>query len=116
MPRLENTRFATFYNAKRCGINIDVFRSYLEKHHTDCTPDNDNIPKSAIVIKSKALWGKVPLSFEQEKYSSKCSEAEVTSSRKHLDPILCLGPRWNMMINDNIDVHNGIANGTTAEF
>jgi hypothetical protein len=60
--RLENTRFATFYNAKRCGINIDVFRSYLEKHHTDCTPDNDNIPKSAIVIKSKALWGKWCLS------------------------------------------------------
>jgi hypothetical protein len=41
--QVENTRFATFYNAKRCGINIDVFRSYLEKHHTDC--DNDNIPK-----------------------------------------------------------------------
>jgi hypothetical protein len=40
MPRPENTRFATFYNAKRCGINIDVFRSYLEKHHTECTPDN----------------------------------------------------------------------------
>jgi hypothetical protein len=61
---------------------------------------------------------KVPLSFEQRKvFFEKCSEAEVTSSRsKHLDPILCLGPRWNMMINDNIDVHNGIANGTTAEF
>jgi hypothetical protein len=60
----------------------------------------------------------VPLSFEQRKvFFEKCSEAEVTSSRsKHLDPILCLGPRWNMMINDNIDVHNGIANGTTAEF
>jgi hypothetical protein len=24
VPRPENTRFATFYNAKRCGINIDV--------------------------------------------------------------------------------------------
>jgi hypothetical protein len=46
--RPENTRF-TFYNAKRCGINIDVFRSYLEKHHTECTPDN--ISKSAIVIR-----------------------------------------------------------------
>jgi hypothetical protein len=47
----------------------------------------------------------------------KCSEAEVTNSwNKHLDPILCLGPRWNTMINDNLDVHNGIANGTTAEF
>jgi hypothetical protein len=117
--RLENTRFATFYNAKRCGINIDVFRSYLEKHHTDCTPDNDNIPKSAIVIKSKALWGKVRCLSHLNRvvFFEKCSEAEVTSSRsKHLDPILCLGPRWNMMINDNIDVHNGIANGTTAEF
>jgi hypothetical protein len=118
MPRPEKTRFATFFNAKRCGINIDVFRRYLEKHHTDCTPGN--IPESAIVIKSKACWGKskVPLSFEQRKvFFEKCSEAMVTNSRsKHLDPILCLGPRWNMMINDNIDVHEGIANGTTAEF
>jgi hypothetical protein len=56
MPRPENTRFTTFYNAKRCGINIDVFRSYLEKHHTECTPDN--ISKSAIVIRC--------LSFEHE--------------------------------------------------
>jgi hypothetical protein len=31
--KMENTRFATFYNAKRCGINIDVFRSYLETPH-----------------------------------------------------------------------------------
>jgi hypothetical protein len=118
MPRPEKNRFATFFNAKRCGINIDVFRSYLEKHHAGCT--RDNIPKSAIVIKAKACWGKskILLSFEQRKVLfEKCSEAEVTNSwNKHLDPILCLGPRWNTMINDNLDVHNGIANGTTAEF
>jgi hypothetical protein len=83
--------------------------SYLEKHHTDCTPDN-NIP-SAIVIKSKALWGVL---FEQ-KYSSRSVRKQRLRAVEHLDPILCLGPRWNMMINDNIDVHNG-ANGTTAEF
>jgi hypothetical protein len=80
MPRPENTRFATFYNAKRCGINIDVFRSYLEKHHTECTPDN--------ISKVRLSWC---LSFEHMKvFFEKCSEAVVTSSRsKHLDPILC---------------------------
>jgi hypothetical protein len=57
MPRPEETRFATFNNANRWGINIDVFRSYLEKYHADCT--EDNIPESAIVIKSKASWGSV---------------------------------------------------------
>jgi hypothetical protein len=118
MPRPEETRFATFNNANRWGINIDVFRSYLEKYHADCT--EDNIPETAIVIKSKASWGKskIALSFEQRKvFFEKCSEADVTNSRnKHLDPMLCLGPRWNVMGNDNKDVHNGIANGTTAEF
>ncbi len=118
MPRPETTRFATYHNANRCGININVFRSYLEKHHAGCT--QDNIPASAIVIKSKACWGKskVPLSFEQRKvFFEKCSDACVRNTRnQHLDPILCLGPRWNMMVNDNKDVHNGISNGTTAEF
>jgi hypothetical protein len=118
MPKPEETRFTTFHNDNRCGINIDVFRSYLEKHHADCT--EDNIPESAIVIKSKACWGKskIPLSLEQRYvFFEKCSEADVCNTRnKHLDPLLCLGPNWNMMGNDNKDVHNGIANGTTAEF
>jgi hypothetical protein len=118
MPRPDTIRFATYFNVKRCGINIEVFRTYLSKHHTACT--RDDIPDTAIVIKSKASWGKskVPLSFEQRKVLfEKCSEANVSNSRsKHLDPMLCLASGCNMMVNDNIDVHNGIANGTTAEF
>ena len=92
MPRPESIRFATFFNAKRCGINMDVFRSYLERHHGDCT--EDNIPKTAIVIKANARWGKskIPLTFEQRKaLFEKCSEADVANSRsKHLDLLLCL--------------------------
>jgi hypothetical protein len=118
MPRPETTRYATYHNAKRCGINIDVFRSYLEKYHATCT--ERNIPLTAIVIKSNARWGKskVPLSFEQRKVLfEKCSEADVVNSRsKHLDPILCLSYGCNMMVNENLDVYNGIANGTTTEF
>jgi hypothetical protein len=118
MPSPDTIRFATYFNAKRCGINIEVFRSYLKRTHADCTIDN--IPDTAIVIKSKACWGKskIPLSFEQRKVLfEKCSEADVTNSRsKHLDPLLCLAFGSHSMINDNKDVYKGIANGTTTVF
>jgi hypothetical protein len=63
LPRPDTIRVATSYNAQRCGINIDIFRFYLEKYHKSCTPGN--IPDTAIVIKSKARWGKnkISLSF-----------------------------------------------------
>jgi hypothetical protein len=81
---------------------------------------NDPIPDTAIVIKSKAKWGenKTPLTFEQRKVLfEKCSDADCQDSRsKHVDPLLCLASGCNMMVNNNIDVHNGIANGTTTEF
>jgi hypothetical protein len=62
------------------AASISMCSDRISKHHTDCTPDNDNIPKSAIVIKSKALWGKVRcLSHLNRKvFFEKCSEAEVT--------------------------------------
>jgi hypothetical protein len=47
MPRPENTRFVR--SITNDAASISMFRSYLEKHHTECTPDN--ISKSAIVIR-----------------------------------------------------------------
>jgi hypothetical protein len=106
MPCPESTRFATYFNAKRCGINMDMFRSYLEKHHADCT--EDNIPNTAIVIKANARWGKskIPLTYEQRNVLfENCSEADIVNSRnKHLDPILCLSSGCNEMVNDNINL------------
>jgi hypothetical protein len=117
LPRPDTIRVATFYNAKRCGINMDIFRFYLEKYHESCT--EGTIPDTAIVIKCKARWGenKIPLSFEQRKVLfEKCSEADVVNNRsKRIDPLLCLASGCNMMVNDNTDVHHGIANGTTTE-
>jgi hypothetical protein len=31
------------------AASISMCSDRISKHHTDCTPDNDNIPKSAIV-------------------------------------------------------------------
>ncbi len=118
MPNPNAIRFATYFNDKRCSINMDVFRSYLAKNHADCT--EHNIAETAIVIKCKANWGKskIPLSFDQRKVLfEKCSEASIVNSRsKHIDPLLCLASGVHLMVNDNIEVHHGIANGTTTKF
>ena len=118
MPPLRSTQFATFHNTNRCGINMDIFRAYLKEHHADCS--KDDIPKTAVVIKCNASWGKsrVNLSYEQRKVLfEQCSEADCTNSRgKHIDPFLCLFAGSNQMVNENEDVRRGIANGTTAAF
>jgi hypothetical protein len=118
VPNPDAIRKATFYNDKRCSLNMDVFQSYLSKNHAGCT--QEDIVDTAIVIKSKANWGKskVPLSFEQRKVLfENCSEANVVNSRsKHLDPMLCLVSGCQLMVNDNIDVYSGISNGTTTKF
>jgi hypothetical protein len=118
MPSPDKTRYATYHNAKRCGINMDVFHSYLKKYHGGCT--ENNIVETALVIKATTKWGKskLPLSFNQRQVLfQKCSEADVVNSRsKRADPLLCLAYGCNVMVNENNDVHNGIANGTTAVF
>ena len=118
MPVPNTTRFATYHNKQRCGINIDIFRAYLNQYHYGCT--KDNIPNTAIVIKSKCQWakGRIDLTYEQRKVLfEECSEANIKNSQsKRLDPLLCLCYGSNVMVNANKDVANGIANGTTAEF
>jgi hypothetical protein len=118
LPSFESIKKATFHNGIRCSINMDGFLAYLAEHHAGCT--EESIVDTAIVIKAKAKWGKskVALSFEQRKVLfERCSEANVSNSRsKHLDPLLCLAAGSHLMVNDNIDVCNGIANGTTNTF
>ena len=118
MPDPITTRFATFFNKARCNINAAIFKKYLQQYHGECT--EGNICKSAIVIKANAFWGKSrkELSFEQRKVLfEECSEADTsTHGSRHCDPLLCLFYESNVMVNENSDVSNGIANGTTCLF
>ena len=118
MPDPKITRFATYYNKARCSINAEIFKKYLQQHHGKCT--ETNICKSAIVIKANAFWGKSKkaLSFEHRKILfEECSESDTsTHNQQRCDPLLCLFYESNVMVNENSDVSNGIANGTTCLF
>jgi hypothetical protein len=120
MPELATTRFATYYNVNRCGINAGIFRDYLKKHHSTCDPTN--IPTTAVVIKTNPRWKRSgrSLSFDQRKvFFEECSENDVKTTgsfSKRIDPLLCLSSNCPMMGSENKDVANGIANGTTSVF
>lgn len=118
LPRMEDVRFATFYNKTRCKINSAVFLNYLRKHHSTAT--KDNIPNTAIVIKAEARWGqtKTPLSWDHRKVLfEECAESDITDDNsKRCDPFLCLFSGCHVMGTENTNVKTGIANGTTATF
>ena len=118
MPNIAMTRFATYSNKARTGINQSVFRSYLKNHHAGL--DKNNVPTSAIVIRSNPVWArsKVPLSFDQRKVVfEECSESDTSNGRnKRMDPLLCLFQGSHVMGTENVDVKNGMANGTTSTF
>ena len=118
IPNPKKTRFATFSNEKRCAINAHVFKHNLIQNHSECT--ESNICTSSIVIKAHAEWPQrnIPLSFGQRKLLfEECPEAKIKNTQsQRCDPFLCLFDGCNVMVNENVDVENGIANGTTCIF
>ena len=118
MPDPKSIRFATYCNKLRCSLNSEIFKMYLKKHHSWCT--ETNICQSAIVIKANASWekSKIVLTFGQRKILfEECSEANTRNKRNtKCDPLLCLCEGSNVMVNENADVANGIANGTNCLF
>ena len=117
-PNLEEARIASFYNTTRCNHNRHVFREYLKAHHSDS--ENTNIPRSAIVIKSKVYWGKstqeLPPVFRKVLFEY-CPDAMNSSDRNEkCDPFLTLIHGAPVMGTKNKDVSHGVAKGTCATF
>ena len=116
MPNPMHVRCATFYNKKQAQINANVFKSYLETYHENAT--ENNIPLSGVIIKAKAKWSanNEELTFDQRKILfEECSEGECKNScHQRCNPFLCLFHGCHLMYNNNKDVDNGIANGTTC--
>ena len=118
LPDPARTRFATYCNAARCEINAHTFKAYLEEYHSAST--ETNICTTALLIKANAQWvtNGQNLSFAQRKVLfEQCSEADIkNNSSQRCDPLLCLFDGCNLMMNENIDVGHGMANGTTCIF
>lgn len=119
-PDLNKARVATFHNANRCDHNNLVFREYLQNYHANCNLEENNIPRTAIVIKCRPCWGqsKQPLSATFRKILFEyCSDSHLCNARNEkCDPFLTLISQCPVMGTKNTDVANGIANGTCATF
>ena len=118
LPDPRNTHFASFCNKLRCSLNAAIFKVHLKENHSKCT--QTNICNTTIVIKADPHWAqnKIALSFDQRHlFFQNCSEADTNNSQNtRCDPLLCLFYNSNVMVNENSDVANGIANGTNCLF
>ena len=118
MPDIRETKITTFHNKLRSEANDCIFLEHLKKHHSK--DKNDPIPDFTVIIKSLPTWAHndKPLSNRARKrfYHEVREDNPKDGSNKTVDPFLKLFFLCEMMIKDNEDVHNGVANGTTALF
>lgn len=116
-PGME-ARYATFTNKKRASTNANIFQQYLQTyHHTDAQME---IPRGCLIIRGSATWGTSRNKLGNAAHKilwENCSDAHVKQSGNQLaDPFLSLFYGCELMVNDNIDVKDGIANGTCCQF
>jgi hypothetical protein len=118
IPSEGPVKYASHFNGTRANYNRSVFKDYLKKNH--CGATRQSIPKTAIVIKSKVSWAcnrKTLTPAQRKIFFQECDESTIKDgNRKTADPFLCLYSGCDVMVNDNMEVRNGIANGTTAVF
>lgn len=120
MPNVLDTKIAVFSNKTKELYNESIFMMYLKQFHSK--NENDPIPLSAVVIKAGLKWShnRKPLSFSERskfyEYATEDNTRPVGQSTRRVAPLLKLFEGCEVMTLDNIDVKNGIANGTTAKF
>lgn len=117
-PDVDKTRVAVYHNRLRSEHNRATFREYLNQVHRNC--DVNNIPKSALVIKSRVSWGKTNQALNptfRKVLFEYCTDAHITTSRNEkCDPFLTLIQGCPVMGTVNQNVAAGVANGTCATF
>jgi hypothetical protein len=118
MPTHGRLKYATHYNKTTAQLNASAFKDCLKKNHSGATPQS--VPKTALMIKSKLSLAHNTNHLtpgQRQVFFQECDESiNIDSNKKRADPFLCLYSGCDVMINGNIDVANGIANGTTARF
>jgi hypothetical protein len=113
------TQIACHYNKDRSAMNSAVFVEHLKKTHS--TFEHTPCPLHTLVIKGCNLrWThseKNLSSGAKSNLFNRCRDSDVqtASGKKFRDPFLKTFHRVPMMLTENEDVPNGIANGTIGE-
>ena len=120
MPNIRQTQIATYTNKLRSEMNDLVFMDHLKSYHSKNILDP--IPNFTVVLKAYTEWthNRQPLTFSKRfKFFSEATENSIrskTNRGKRASPLLKLFYNMSIMVLENDDVSNGIANGTTAKF
>ena len=83
------------------------------------TDERLDIPRGALIIRGSAKWHTSNAKLGNAAHKilwEQCSDGHVSQGTSRADPFLCLFHGCELMVNDNIDVKNGIANGTCCNF
>lgn len=118
--------YATRTNKDRMAINDGIFLEHLSSTHSK--DPNITPPRHTICVKcSELAWRKGKNQFAamnnrmKDFFHATIGEAHVveagsTKGTKSYDPLLKLYHHRPIMITDNIDVPNGLSNGTMCKF
>ena len=115
--------YATHTNKDKSAINEGIFLQHLKRTHSKNI--NDQPPFHTIVVMAsnlkfhiqKGRYDDMP-DLQRNIILTQCSDADIssTNSSKRIDPMLKFFIGRPLMINDNINVENKIANGSMATF
>ena len=110
------TAYACHSNRNRNAIHARIFQKHLFKTHYQ----DPSIPPPlhTIIIKGDLWWKSngAPLSSRSARQVYQyCSDAYCKGYKQRCDPFLCLYPKCRLLLNENKDVPNGMANGTQCE-
>lgn len=107
-------KYATFSNKDRDSINTGIFQEKLEYYNKKYKSTANFILIFCDKMKIKKYETFIP--FTHKKYfHENCGESDAYTGRHgRFDPVLKLYDGCEVMLTENIDVINGLANGTQA--
>jgi hypothetical protein len=109
-----NIKYATYRNTERDSINTAVFQNMFDFWIKKYGNTNNFIIIFADKIKIKKYDTFIPF-LRRKLFFENCGESDVDTSRQgRFDPVLKLFEGCEVMLTENIDVINGLANGTQA--
>ena len=109
-------KYATYRNSDRDAINTGIFVTKI-KHSADIYFNTDNfimIFADKIRIQKDSSFIQLSQHRRQFFYEN-CGESNIKNGRSgRIDPVLKIYKNCEVMLTENIDVFNGLANGTRA--
>ena len=117
----KDVTYAVKTNLDRAAINDAIFANHLAATHSKVR--NVVPPKHTVCIRASDMqWHKAKREYTPMNTSCKdiiyacCGEGHLKTKSKNFDPFMKLYYKRPVMLNENKDVENCIANGTMCEF